>query len=440
MEKAEKGMYGKILLTVCGEVKASFTSSTPMSSRKRLASDPPPCQRGETFHTLHHSSGSQADKTPRRTVIGRRGQLTWSSEELCTSQDSTRASSPKKSLVSDRQNCENSSALRVTKKCRAVRPSKRWNQTMCLSDPDTAILIGGEAREHTGCSDSLWKLEIDSSFWFPMDTSSSGPIPPCTRGHSATYDPESKVVYVYGGLKEDQRYGDIYILNTLTWKWKLVTAKGSVPMLAHHSATIYRKELFIFGGVQPSRAPGGKACSNSLYIFNPEFELWYQPIVEGDKPLPRFGHSTVLLSNKLIIFGGRKTAAYLNDLHILDMGFMEYTAVKYESMPPLPRGFHAAVPVSNNKMLISGGCSAIGALQDLHLFHLETSSWSSITCPAFCSKPRAGHSMLLLPGRPSCTILVFGGSDCAGTFYNDTVECAVEIMVKREGLNCKGKP
>lgn len=52
-------------------------------------------------------------------------------------------------------------------------------------------------------------------------------------------------------------------------------------MLAYHSATIYKKELFVFGGVHPSCCPGVKACSNALYIFNPEFELWYQPIVEG---------------------------------------------------------------------------------------------------------------------------------------------------------------
>ncbi|KTG05288.1 hypothetical protein cypCar_00025713, partial [Cyprinus carpio] len=48
---------------------------------------------------------------------------------------------------------------------------------------------------------------------------------------------------------------------------------------------------------------------------------------------------TTLLSNKMIIFGGRKTAIYLNDLLILDLGFMEYTAVKYKNMPPLPVGF-----------------------------------------------------------------------------------------------------
>lgn len=31
---------------------------------------------------------------------------------------------------------------------------------MCLSDPDTAILIGGETSEQNYCKDSLWKLEL----------------------------------------------------------------------------------------------------------------------------------------------------------------------------------------------------------------------------------------------------------------------------------------
>ena len=105
----------------------------------------------------------------------------------------------------------------------------------------------------------------------------------------------------------------------------------------------------MFGGVHPGHSSREKSCSNALYIFNPEFELWYQPIVEGDKPLPRFGsvlfpkhscstftvplfsfninkmfvlnrHSATLLSQRLVIFGGRKTATYLNDLHVLDLG------------------------------------------------------------------------------------------------------------------------
>lgn len=90
-------------------------------------------------------------------------------------------------------------------------------------------------------------LFSDNDFWFPMNSSASGPMPPCTGGHSATFDPDSKSVFVYGGLGEDQRYSELYILDTLTWNWKIVT----VSML-HVSDVIStthteNKGVFLFG-------------------------------------------------------------------------------------------------------------------------------------------------------------------------------------------------
>ncbi|XP_039641661.1 rab9 effector protein with kelch motifs isoform X2 [Perca fluviatilis] len=510
-ERGRRGVYGKIVLTVCREPQdeASVFSSTPLVRGKLLFPD----QHDATdlSCTLHQSAGNETitlnsshlgdsvcyadiqvnktdtsdstmgnnkllfwptDKTPRCRVIRKIGHLTWSSEDAdCLGEDIDQASSPKKRRLEDidqasspkkrrledidqasspkkrrlsRMNSIEEITVQIKNENREVSvcPSKRCSHTMCLSDFDTAILIGGETADQNCCKDSLWKLELDNDFWFPMNSSASGPVPPCARGHSATYDPDSKSVYVYGGLREGQRYNELYILDTLTWKWKLVTAKGDVPNVAYHSAAFYKKELFVFGGVKPSRSSVDKSCSNALYIFNPEFELWYQPIVDGDKPLPRFGHSATLMSQKLIIFGGRQTAAYLNDVHVLDLGFMEYTAVKCGNMPPLPRGFHAALPVSDNRILVSGGCSAIGALQDVHMFNTDTNMWSSVVSPPLCSKPRAGHSMINLSSSiltdaerreqgenvsVHCTLLVFGGSDSSGTFYNDTVKCTVAI-------------
>ncbi|XP_038584213.1 acyl-CoA-binding domain-containing protein 5 [Micropterus salmoides] len=477
-ERGRRGVYGKIVLTVCGEPQDE--ASTPMLQRKFLFPDEH--NANDLSCTLHQSAGNETittnsshlgdsvfyaeiqvnkcdagdltmgnkapvwptEKTPRRTVISKRGHLTWSSEDMDSpAEDIDQASTPKKRRLS-RMNSQEEMAVQIKNVNREVSvcPSKRWSHTMCLSDPDTAILIGGETTDQNYCEDSLWKLELDSDFWFPMNSSASGPVPLCARGHSATYDPDSKSVYVYGGLREGQCYSELYILNTLTWKWKLVSARGNVPNLAYHSAAFYKKELFVFGGVQPSHSSGDKSCSNALYIFSPQYELWYQPIVEGDRPLPRFGHSATLMSQRLFIFGGRKTATYLNDLHVLDLGFMEYTAVKCGNMPPLPRGFHAALPVSDNRILVSGGCSAIGALQDLHIFNTDTTMWSSVVSPLLCTKPRAGHSMVQLgcstltdAGKceqgenvgAHCTLLVFGGSDCSGAFYNDTVKCTVDV-------------
>ncbi|XP_017269195.1 tip elongation aberrant protein 1 [Kryptolebias marmoratus] len=436
-ERGRRGVYGKIVLKVCGQLQEhTGVLSSTLVQRKCLF----PEQLSETDRSVASLQGAETEtvtsdsshvgssvccaeiqantidtsdsahpaiwptnKTPRRTVISRQGRLPWSFEDLDRLTGDTnqnQSSTPKKRKLSRRS-----------------------------SQEEMSVQIRKETRE-------------DGDFWFPMNSSSSGPMPPCAGGHTATYDPDSRAVYVYGGLREDQSYSEVYVLNTLTWKWTLVTAKGNVPNLAYHSAVFYKKELFVFGGVQPSHSLGDKSCSNALYIFNPEHELWYKPIVEGNKPLPRFGHTATLLPQKLVIFGGRKTAAYLNDLHVLDLGLMEYTAVKSANMPPLPRGFHAAVPVLDNRILISGGCSAIGALLDVHIFNMDTRTWSSVASPQLCSKPRAGHSMTnvgrSIPAQSGkhpqyddtnikCTLLVFGGSDCSGSFYNDTFRCTVEI-------------
>ncbi|NXG01164.1 TYW23 protein, partial [Sakesphorus luctuosus] len=198
-------------------------------------------------------------------------------------------------------------------------PSPRWCHAMCLSDLGTAVLIGGEGVDQQSCKDVLWKLEIDSDLWFPVGFQLENAMPSCLHGHTATYDPDTKRIYVFGGIRDDKNYSSIYILDTVTWKWLLVAAKGRTPVLAYHSATIYHKELFVFGGTSPKKASLAVGpCSNMLYVFNPEHEIWYQPISEGEKPLPRLGHSATLLKNKLLIFGGRRTSLYLSDMHILD--------------------------------------------------------------------------------------------------------------------------
>ncbi|XP_009472811.1 PREDICTED: probable serine/threonine-protein kinase DDB_G0272254 [Nipponia nippon] len=320
-------------------------------------------------------------------------------------------------------------------------PSPRWCHAMCLSDPGTAVLIGGEGVDQQSCKDALWKLETDSDFWLPVGFQLQNAMPSSLHGHTATYDPDTKRIYIFGGIREDKDYSGIYILDTVTWKWLLVAAKGRIPVLTYHSATIYRKELFVFGGTFPKKASlAVRPCSNVLYVFNPEHEIWYQPISEGEKPLPRLGHSATLLKNKLLIFGGRRTSLYLSDMHILDLGFMEYTPVPFLTGQPSARCFHAALAVSDQKVLISGGCNAKGALQDAFVFHLDTLSWSTVVHHDLCSVPRAGHTLLdLTPARlidvdkenkeehNLHTVLVFGGSNCAGTFYNSTVKIQLDL-------------
>ncbi|XP_069771910.1 rab9 effector protein with kelch motifs isoform X2 [Narcine bancroftii] len=326
-------------------------------------------------------------------------------------------------------------------------PSPRWDHTLCLSDPDTAILIGGEGPQNHYCKDGVWKLEIDNGdiFWFPLEMTSTLtiPVPQCVRGHSATYDPDTKRIYIFGGKKDEECFNRVYILDTLTWKWSFVIGKGKVPSLAYHSAVVFQQELFIFGGLLFHPPQRELIYSNALYIFNPQHEIWYQPIVVGERPFPRCGHSATLLRDKLILFGGNRSRVFLNDLHILDLGFMEYVNIQVPGSPA-PRCRHAAVPVGENKVLISGGYNLTGALQDVFIFNADTYSWSSLHHHALCAVPRAGHSLVYLSSSrsgavTSLKLLVFGGSNSTGQYYNDTVQVTVQLRDEWQENPCSSR-
>lgn len=62
----------------------------------------------------------------------------------------------------------------------------------------------------------------DSDFWFPVSLQQENAMPSRLRGHTATYDPDTKRIYIFGGIREDKDYSGIYILDTVTWKWLLV--------------------------------------------------------------------------------------------------------------------------------------------------------------------------------------------------------------------------
>lgn len=58
--------------------------------------------------------------------------------------------------------------------------------------------------------------------WVPAETLAEGPTPETRIGHTATYDPESKRIFVFGGSKHKKWFNDVHILDTQSWRWTLV--------------------------------------------------------------------------------------------------------------------------------------------------------------------------------------------------------------------------
>uniref|UniRef100_A0A4W5N8I8 Kelch repeat-containing protein n=1 Tax=Hucho hucho TaxID=62062 RepID=A0A4W5N8I8_9TELE len=326
-----------------------------------------------------------------------------------------------------------------------VNPSGRWGQSLCPIDPQTAILIGGQGSRMQFCKDPMWKLCTEDMSWVPAETLAEGPTPEARIGHTATYDPDSKRIFVFGGSKNKKWFNDVHILDTQSWKWSTVEAQGKVPPLAYHSCSMFRGELFVLGGVFPRPHPEPDGCSDSLYIFDPHLSIWYQPIVTGDRPAPRSGHSACVIQGKIYVFGGWDTPLCFNDMYMLDLGLMEFSSVQTNGSPPSPRSWHGCVLLSDSTFVVHGGYNGNQALNDTFTFNTDTNTWTELVHPQL-SVPRAGHSIITMAlanqnlsfkddgnernsDRTPKTLLVFGGGDNEGNFYSDLTTLTVAELL-----------
>ncbi|XP_061173102.1 kelch domain-containing protein 2-like [Saccostrea echinata] len=313
---------------------------------------------------------------------------------------------------------------------RAPHPSSRWGHSMCMTDNNTAVVIGGQGERQQLIKDSVWCLNPVTRKWTCPEVFTESQKPEYRMGHTATYDPTLRCIYVYGGSKNQRWFHDVHMLDVEEWKWTLLKVAGKAPTRAYHSATLYRNELWIFGGVYPRPDPQPDGCSNEIHIFSPVSENWYQPIVNGEKPLCRSGHSATMINDQLVIFGGWDAPICYNDLHILDMCVVEWSKPEVLGTPPLPRSWHASCALANNRILIHGGYDGNLALEDTHIFNLGTLSWMRIRMDP-TPIPRCGHQALSLPyyheNQEQDEVLIFGGGDNDGAFFHDLISASIPL-------------
>ena len=132
---------------------------------------------------------------------------------------------------------------------------------------------------------------------------------------------------------------------------------------------------------------------NQTMILNPQdFKKKPNSIIpiqvetNGNKPLPRYGHSLVSISSvKLILFGGAvgdiRNYKCSNEVFIFNLMTKIWTKVDYSNMQNLPkeRAAHAAAANNNNQMFIHGGSIGGSGLaeDELWLFDMNLSNNSN---------------------------------------------------------------
>eukprot|EP01127_Copromyxa_protea_P019030 TRINITY_DN6095_c1_g1_i2.p1 TRINITY_DN6095_c1_g1~~TRINITY_DN6095_c1_g1_i2.p1 ORF type:complete len:468 (+),score=84.96 TRINITY_DN6095_c1_g1_i2:248-1651(+) len=131
-------------------------------------------------------------------------------------------------------------------------------------------------------------------------------------------------IYIFGGANSSGQgddtsgFCDLYELDIDTMTWSECETKGTPPTPCYgHSATVTPDEtIFFFGGK-------GYQVLNSINIFDPKTKEWKQCAFAGNTLDCRWGHSSVLIGNQIVLYGGRDANGYHSSVKTIDLGKRE---------------------------------------------------------------------------------------------------------------------
>ncbi|XP_061162485.1 ankyrin repeat and SOCS box protein 3-like [Saccostrea echinata] len=226
-------------------------------------------------------------------------------------------------------------------------------------------------------------------------------------------------IYSFGGYCTGEDYEttrpmDIHVLDTISLRWTLIPLaedQDNVPYQRYgHTCVGYQYSAYIWGG----RNDKDGAC-NILYEFDSATLKWSKPVVKGNIPNARDGHSACVIGNKMYIFGGyeEEIDRFSNEIHCLHMNTFSWEPICVKGVPARWRDFHTATGLGN-LMYVFGGRSDYGGeiftnheiyCNKIQIFDTSTSTWMEPVTSGIQPIGRRSHSAFVYKGN----LYIFGG-------------------------------
>ncbi|XP_066462423.1 F-box only protein 42 isoform X1 [Eleutherodactylus coqui] len=202
--------------------------------------------------------------------------------------------------------------------------------------------------------------------------------------HSACYYDSNQSMYVFGGCTQSScnaAFNDLWRLDLNSKEWIRPLASGSYPSpKAGATLVVYKELLVLFGGwTRPSPYPlhQPERFFDEIHTYSPS-KNWWNCIVTTHGPPPMAGHSSCVIRDKMIVFGGSLGSRQMsNDVWVLDMEQWSWSKPNISGPSPHPRGGQSQIVIDSETILILGGCGGPNALfKDAWLLHMNTSPWT----------------------------------------------------------------
>mmetsp|Transcript_81129 Transcript_81129/g.262848 ORF Transcript_81129/g.262848 Transcript_81129/m.262848 type:complete len:767 (-) Transcript_81129:68-2368(-) len=307
---------------------------------------------------------------------------------------------------------------------------------------DRIYVLGGCAQE-LQCFNDVWIFNAGQSSW--TQDFYSGDWPEARGGHTANL--VGSKIYIYGGANSQETFGSVYVLDLVQKSWSRAEedpTPGAVNpgrRTNHASAVDGKGRVFIFGGYdfqgrflndtwvlstslgQQRGSLGAHAAAAGVAALAtaPVRAVWSRPATTGELPEAREGHTLTLVDRKLVLFGGYGVEGVaLNDVHMYDLDTLDWTRLDVAAPLPMPRTAHTAVR-HGRSVIVAGGCNVaeeqpicFGDVWSLDLVELR---WTLQSSGSTSWRGREGHSATFVRGK----MYTFGGCELGLSCFDEVV-------------------
>ena len=200
-------------------------------------------------------------------------------------------------------------------------PNKMKHSSSVLNGDETVTIFGGS--NGSTYYNSIYNFNLVSNSWSysivvkdnnASDTehgNSSG-IPSSRHGHTSVE--YNNKMYMFGGKDGSTTYYDTweYDLTTTTWTKKALAPSSYARY--EHTSIIYNGDMYVFGGYD------GTNYFNNILKYDITNDTWseYNDGTSSGTPTARYGHISVIMQNEMIIFGGTTQSGHVEDSYMFN--------------------------------------------------------------------------------------------------------------------------
>ncbi|KAI1125619.1 hypothetical protein F5Y10DRAFT_267937 [Nemania abortiva] len=138
-------------------------------------------------------------------------------------------------------------------------------------------------------------------------------------------------IYIMGGLINSSTVkGDLWIIeagSNLACYPLATTAEAPGPRVGH-SSLLVGNAFIVYGG--DTKIDESDVLDETLYLLNTSTRQWSRALPAGPRPSGRYGHSLNIVGSKIYIFGGQVEGYFMNDLSAFDLNQLQMPNNRWE--------------------------------------------------------------------------------------------------------------